>query len=126
MALSDPAAPAVPPTNVRVLVAEGDSLARRALHEALSEAGLTVVGQAADSSQAVSLASRCAPAVILLDAALPPGGGLATMQAMAAVAPDTPVVLLGPLERDDTAPPGHRWRTFRPDGTEIILPSRHA
>jgi hypothetical protein len=25
------------------------------------------------------------------------------------------------VERDDTAPPGHRWRTYRPDGTEIIL-----
>ena len=25
------------------------------------------------------------------------------------------------VERDDTAPPGHRWRTWRPDGTEIIL-----
>src|SRR4051812_10101211 len=25
------------------------------------------------------------------------------------------------VERDDGAPPGHRWRTFRPDGTEIVL-----
>jgi hypothetical protein len=25
------------------------------------------------------------------------------------------------IERDDGAPPGQRWRTFRPDGSEIIL-----
>ncbi|HLM07062.1 MAG TPA: DUF222 domain-containing protein [Blastococcus sp.] len=25
------------------------------------------------------------------------------------------------VERDDTAPPGRRWRTYRPDGTEIVL-----
>src|SRR6195952_4319268 len=25
------------------------------------------------------------------------------------------------IERDDTAPPGSRWRTYRPDGTEILL-----
>ncbi|WP_029429967.1 HNH endonuclease signature motif containing protein [Blastococcus sp. URHD0036] len=25
------------------------------------------------------------------------------------------------IERDDTAPPGQRWRTYRPDGTEIIV-----
>jgi hypothetical protein len=24
------------------------------------------------------------------------------------------------VERDDTAPPGRRWRTYRPDGTEIV------
>ena len=25
------------------------------------------------------------------------------------------------IERDDTAPPGRRWRTYRPDGTEIVI-----
>jgi hypothetical protein len=25
------------------------------------------------------------------------------------------------IERDDTAPPGQRWRTHRPDGTEIVI-----
>ncbi|WP_029433214.1 HNH endonuclease signature motif containing protein [Blastococcus sp. URHD0036] len=25
------------------------------------------------------------------------------------------------IERDDTAPPGRRWRTYRPDGTEILI-----
>ncbi|WP_409329096.1 HNH endonuclease signature motif containing protein [Trujillonella humicola] len=25
------------------------------------------------------------------------------------------------VERDDTAPPGRRWRTYRPDGTQIVV-----
>jgi hypothetical protein len=25
------------------------------------------------------------------------------------------------IERDDTAPPGQQWRTYRPDGTEIVV-----
>ncbi|WP_409332201.1 HNH endonuclease signature motif containing protein [Trujillonella humicola] len=25
------------------------------------------------------------------------------------------------VERDDTAPPGRRWRTYRPDGTQILI-----
>jgi hypothetical protein len=25
------------------------------------------------------------------------------------------------VERDDTAPPEHRWRTYRPDGTQIVV-----
>src|SRR3954452_24967757 len=28
------------------------------------------------------------------------------------------------VERDDTAPPGSRWRTYRPDGTEILIHPR--
>jgi hypothetical protein len=27
------------------------------------------------------------------------------------------------VERDDGAPPDHRWRTWRPDGTEILVPA---
>ncbi|WP_222272077.1 HNH endonuclease [Modestobacter marinus] len=28
------------------------------------------------------------------------------------------------VDRDDTAPPGSRWRTYRPDGTEILIHRR--
>ena len=88
--------------SVRVLVAEGDSLARGALRDALSGAGLTVVGQAADSEQAVGLAARCRPDVVLLDSAMPPDGALATMRALAPLAPDTRIIVLAP-PGDDTA-----------------------
>ena len=86
-----------------MLVAESDGLARRALRDAMSDGGFTVVGQAADLSQTVGLATRCAPDVILLDAGLPPDGGLVAMQTLTAVAPDARVVMLAPADGDDAA-----------------------
>lgn len=86
-----------------MLVADGDGLARRVLREALAEAGLTVVGQAADSSQAVGLASRCVPDVVLLDSELPPDGWRAAMHAVTDVAPDTRVIVLSSQSPADGA-----------------------
>jgi NarL family two-component system response regulator LiaR len=79
---------------VRVVVADGDVLARNAIRDALSEAGLSVVGQAADASHAVDLASRCGAEVVLLDAELPPDGGLHAMDAIATAVPDVRIVIL--------------------------------
>lgn len=86
---------------IRVLIADGDDLARNALRTALAGARLSVVGQAADAPQALSLATRCEPDVVLLDAALPPDGGLAAMHELSAVAPEARVILLGCPEEDD-------------------------
>lgn len=85
------------------MVADSDGLARRALRDALRDAGLTVVGQAADTPQAVALATRCAPDVLVLDAELGPSGGVAAMNAVAEAAPDTRVVLLVPQPRAEGA-----------------------
>jgi two-component system, NarL family, response regulator LiaR len=79
---------------IRVLVADGDVLARNAIRDALSEAGLSVVGQAADASHAIDLASRCAADVVLVDAELPPDGGLDAMEALATAMPDVRVIIL--------------------------------
>jgi DNA-binding NarL/FixJ family response regulator len=84
-----------------VLIADGDDLARNALRTALANGRLSVVGQAADAPQAVSLAARCEPEVVLLDAALPPDGGLAAMHELSAVVPDARAILLGSPEEDD-------------------------
>ena len=95
------------PTNgaVRVLVADGDVLARNAIRDALSDAGLSVVGQAADASHAVDLAGRCGAEVVLLDAELPPDGGLDAMDAIAAAMPGARVVI---LTREDSGADGLR------------------
>lgn len=69
----------------------------------MSEAGLTVVGQAADLPQAVGLATRCDPDVVLLDAGLPPDGGLVAMHTVKAAAPDARVVVLAPADGDEAA-----------------------
>jgi two-component system, NarL family, response regulator LiaR len=83
-----------------VVIAYRDGLARNALRDALTEAGLAVVGQAADAPMAVSLVTRCLPDVVLLDAALPPDGGVAAMDALRATAPETRAILLARSDHD--------------------------
>lgn len=87
----------------RALVADGDELARNALREALTEAGVCVVGQAADLPQVVNLARRCRPDVVVMDATLSPDGGIDALKAVIAVTPEAQVVLLGPSAEDDAA-----------------------
>jgi NarL family two-component system response regulator LiaR len=93
---SRPFAPAQQVQNgaVRVLIADGDVLARNAIRDALCDAGLFVVGQASDASHAIDLAGRCCADVVLLDATLPPDGAFDAMEAIAAVRPDTRIVIL--------------------------------
>lgn len=79
---------------VRVLIADGDVLAQNAIRDALRDAGLSVVGQAADASHAVALATRCCADVVLMDADLPPNGAYEAMDAIATAVPDVRVVIL--------------------------------
>src|SRR5581483_6635786 len=66
------AARATPTDRVRVLVADPDPLARRALTDALREdGGFLVIGQAADAVEAVELARHYRPDLVLLAAHLP-------------------------------------------------------
>ena len=81
-------------SRTRVLVADGDSLARRAIREALGLAGFTVVAQAADIPQTVALAARYTPDVAVVDSDIQPAGGLAAVAAVSEVAPQTRVILL--------------------------------
>jgi DNA-binding NarL/FixJ family response regulator len=79
----------------------GDGLARNALREALTEAGVCVVGQAADIPQVINLARRCQPDVVVIDADLPPDGGMAALEALLPASPGLPVVLLAETGEDD-------------------------
>lgn len=88
--------------SIRVLIAHGDGLARNALRDAMHEAGISVVGQSADASHAVSRAARSAPDVVIVDVALPPDGGLAAIHALVTAAPLSRVVLLAASDSDET------------------------
>jgi two-component system, NarL family, response regulator LiaR len=97
----DGAANPGPITQIRILLADGDDLARNALRTALDNGQRSVVGQAADAAQAVSLATRCLPDLVLLDAGLPPQGGLVAMQELARAVPDARTILLGREDDDE-------------------------
>jgi DNA-binding NarL/FixJ family response regulator len=91
LAVADPLRPADPPAStdrsvaIRVVIADCQALVRAGLHALLdAEDEIAVVGEAADTEQAVALSRRLRPDVLLLDAGLPPGDGLEAMQRIAA------------------------------------------
>ncbi len=63
-------------TPTRVLVAEDEALIRLDLAEMLTDAGYEVVGQASDGQQAVDLATRLTPDLVIMDVKMPVLDGL--------------------------------------------------
>ena len=86
---------------VRVLVADGQALVRAGFR-ALLEAGgqINVVGEASTGEEAVALARRLRPDVVLIDATLP---GLSCVEATARILadPGIAVMLLAATEQDE-------------------------
>jgi DNA-binding NarL/FixJ family response regulator len=92
----------------RVVVADGHALVRAGLRALLEGAGdITVVGEAADGEEAVVLARRLGPDVVLLDVSLP---GLDAVEATRLVLAQSgvPVMLLTTSETDERIFPALR------------------
>jgi DNA-binding NarL/FixJ family response regulator len=82
-----------------VLVVDDHELAREALLSVLArEPDLAVVGEARDGPEAVALARRLRPDLVLMDVRLPGLDGLAATRAVLAAAPGAKVVVLSSLE----------------------------
>jgi DNA-binding NarL/FixJ family response regulator len=63
--------------DIRVLLADDHGLLRRGVRSVLlQDPGITIVGEASDGSEAVSLAEQTAPDVVILDVAMPGLNGL--------------------------------------------------
>jgi len=61
---------------LRVLLADDHSIVRRGLRGLLEEAGLTVVGEAADGLEAIRLCEEQRPDLLILDIAMPKLNGI--------------------------------------------------
>lgn len=85
------AEPVVPP--LRVILADDHPPTRAGVRRALETAGWTVCGEAGDAEGAVALAQQFRPDVVLLDIHMP-GGGVAAAAKVAALLPETAVVML--------------------------------
>jgi DNA-binding NarL/FixJ family response regulator len=79
---------------IRVAIAHGRRLVRAGLHELLErEAGIAVVGEAADGDEAVALTRRLRPNVVLVDVDLPGLDCVAATRRMLARQPVAVMVL---------------------------------
>ena len=87
---------------IRVVLADDQDLVRTGFRMILeSEPGITVVGEAADGDQAVQVAARLRPDVVLMDIQMPVLDGLAATGRILRATPDVRVLMLTTFERED-------------------------
>ena len=80
---------------ITVLLADDHSLVRRGFRRLLEDdPSITVVGEASDGSEAVELACRLRPRVVVMDCAMPKTIGLEATRQILTAAPDTAVLML--------------------------------
>jgi len=85
---------------IRIVIADGDPLVRRALRDTLREDGMTVVAEATSASETVELTTFYRPDVVVLDEQLPDEGGVETTRRIHATTPDVRVVLISSAPDD--------------------------
>ncbi|MEV0157180.1 response regulator transcription factor [Micromonospora sp. NPDC050686] len=91
-----------PPRPVRVLLADDQPLLRTGFRMVLgTEADLDVVGEAADGVEAVELARRLLPDVVLMDVRMPRMDGVAATRAIVAARLPVRVLVLTTFELDE-------------------------
>jgi DNA-binding NarL/FixJ family response regulator len=78
----------------RILIVDDHPLTRDALAALLGQNGFDVVGQAADGEEAIELARRFQPALVLLDLTMPGLDGLGALPRLRDAAPACEVVVL--------------------------------
>jgi DNA-binding NarL/FixJ family response regulator len=89
---------------ISVLLADDQPLLRRGFRMILeAEEGLAVVGEAGDGAEAIDLARRCQPDVVLMDIRMPGTDGIEATRRITAVEPDVRVLVLTTFDVDEYA-----------------------
>lgn len=90
---------AVPKKNVTVLIADDQTLFREGIKDLLEdEKGITVVGEASNGPEAVAMAKKIKPDVILMDIKLPQMDGVSATRIIRKECPQTNVLILSSYE----------------------------
>jgi DNA-binding NarL/FixJ family response regulator len=87
---------------MRILVADDHALFRQSLASLLTARGHEVVGEAADGREAVRLAGRLKPELVLMDLAMPNLDGLAATRLISSDFPEVKVVILTASDDDQS------------------------
>jgi DNA-binding NarL/FixJ family response regulator len=83
------------PERISVLLVDDHNLVRQGFRRILEdEPDMQVVGEAGDGDDAIKLATKLKPRVIVMDCALPKTTGLAAARKILSVLPDTAVLML--------------------------------
>jgi len=86
---------------IRILIADDHEVVRQGLRSFLEpDADLEVVGEAADGEEAIRLARRLRPDVVLMDLLMPGMDGVTATQIIRQEFPDTEVVALTSVLED--------------------------
>ncbi len=86
---------------LRVVIADDHQLFREGLKGMLQDAGMEVVGEAADGADAVALVAQLQPAVAVLDLNMPGTSGMQALRRIARSNPDIQTVVLTVSAEDD-------------------------
>ncbi len=78
----------------RVLLVDDHQLLRQAVRRALEDAGMEVIAEAGDGSEAVRLATEIAPDIVLMDVSMPVLDGVEATRRIHSVNADLPVLIL--------------------------------
>lgn len=79
---------------IRVLLADDHIVVRQGIRSLLERAGFEVVGEADDGQEAVRLAEKLSPDIVVLDYAMPLLNGIDTARAIRKVSERTRIILL--------------------------------
>jgi DNA-binding NarL/FixJ family response regulator len=92
-----------PAARIRVLIAEDQALVRRGTSLLISlEPDMEVVGLACDGIEAVAMAEKLRPDIVLMDLHMPKQGGVAATREITQSLPGTQVLVLTTLNDDET------------------------
>jgi DNA-binding NarL/FixJ family response regulator len=90
------------PPRITVLLADDHSLVRRGFRRILEDdPGIVVVGEAQDGDEAIQLARRHKPQVIVMDCAMPGTNGVAATRQILQDSPDVAILMLS-MHAEDT------------------------
>ncbi len=104
-------------TATRVLVVDAQAVTRAGLRRLLEGSpDISVVGEARDGVQAVSETMELGPQVVIMDALLPNGQSLEALRQIKQLNPETRVLLLSSLDRED-----YLYETLRAGADGYVL-----